>query len=137
MVRGALSLFLAATIATCPFFCTLNGMVAKAVGKSSHACPYCCHSDPSPKQSQPAAPDDSRSKSRECCQCICGGAVSGAGSTVAAEFDTSIWSALPVELVLPQTEAHCPTHFAISQLQPDDGANLGRAMRCLFMSFLC
>jgi hypothetical protein len=26
---------------------------------------------------------------------------------------------------------------SVAELQPDDGANLGRTMRCLFMSFLC
>jgi hypothetical protein len=45
MPRRALSLLLVATIATCPFFCTLNGAVAKVVGNTAHSCCDCCHGD--------------------------------------------------------------------------------------------
>jgi hypothetical protein len=51
--------------------------------------------------------------------------------------DTSLWAPLPIECVQLATAAAAAEHWTIDQLQPDDGSNVGRAMRCLFLSFLC
>jgi hypothetical protein len=55
----------------------------------------------------------------------------------AVGLDTSWWTALPVQKVATPSAAEAASCLSISQLQPDDGSNVGRAMRCLFMSFLC
>src|SRR6185295_5082784 len=96
MLRRSLSLVLAATIATCPFFCRLNGAIAKAAGKSPHPCCDCCHSDHSSGQTQRSdGSDRCPPNSGKSCQCICGGAISELGNAVDIALDVSMWSILP------------------------------------------
>jgi hypothetical protein len=137
MLRHTLSLLLVASIAACPFVCTLSGGPAKAAGKASHGCCDCCHDEQSPEPMTPGDSQQCPTKSHTCCQCICGGAVFEVDGTPDCGVDTSLWATLPGEGVQMVTAAVAAEHWSIDQLQPDDGANVGRAMRCLLMSFLC
>src|SRR5215510_5527530 len=107
MLRRALSLLLVATIATCPFFCTLNGAVAKVVGNTAHSCCDCCHSDHAGAARLPNGSNHCPPEPGKCCQCICGGAISDVGSAHFASFDWSLWTYLPAEFV-PAVSAFHP-----------------------------
>jgi hypothetical protein len=137
MLRRALSLLLVASIASCPFICNLNGALAKVTGGVPHTCCDCCHDEHPAKSECPDHSDHSPLKQGKCCQCICGGAISDAGSASLVTLDLSAWTFLPEQSAPALTAIHSPKPLSIAQLQPDDGANLGRTMRCLFMSFLC
>jgi hypothetical protein len=137
MLRRALTLFLVASIAACPFVCTLGGASAKAAGEASRGRCDCCHQEQS---SDPLSPGDSRhcpTNSHECCQCICGGAILEVVDTPGCGVDTSLWAPLPSEGMQILTPTAANRHWCIEHVQPDDGSNVGRAMRCLFMSYLC
>ncbi len=139
MLRRSLSLLLVATIFACPFFCSLSAAIARSSnGGDTPVCCGCFHPQNSADQGQ----HSNRSKhcppnSGKCCQCICGGAVSELAGTQDFSVDTSWWTILPIANALLPTVCETQNHVSIAQLQPDDGLNLGRSMRCLFMSFLC
>lgn len=138
MFRRLLSLMLVATIAACPFFCTLNGATAKVSGEKPHPCCDCCHANHSPEQSQ--HPDGSKSCppiSGKACQCICGGAISEVRAAPDDCIDLNVWAILPIETYAVSRAPETTQLLSISQLQPDDGHNLGRTMRCLLCSFVC
>lgn len=136
MLRRSLSVVLAATIGACPFVCTLSGAIAMVDGKVSHTC--CdCQAQHSTDKSQPSDSDRCPPNSGKCCQCICGGAVSELGSVADIGKDVSWWTILPIDSVLVPSASDTAERVFVAQLQPDDGSNVGRSMRCLFMSFLC
>jgi len=138
MLQKGLSLLLSATLVACPFVCSLNGVVAKVTGNTTHTCCGCCSTAHAPLGSH--APDGSNHRTPspgKSCQCICGGAVSQLSATFHVDLDASFPIALPSEIKSPASECELANHVSIAQLQPDDGTNLGRAMRCIFMSFLC
>ena len=137
MLRHALSLLLVASITSCPFVCNLNGALAKAAGGTPHACCDCCHDEHPAKSECPDGSDHSPLKPTKCCQCICGGAISDIGNAPLVALDWSAWAFLPMDSAPACSAIHVPKVPSVAELQPDDGANLGRTMRCLFMSFLC
>src|SRR3954471_19569984 len=98
MLRHALSLFLAASITSCPFVCNLNGALAKVAGGAPHACCDCCHDEHPAKPECPGRPDHSPPKPGKCCQCICGGAISDIGGAQLVAMDRSAWVFLPTDL---------------------------------------
>src|SRR5262245_31824889 len=120
MVRRLLSLVLAATIVSCPYRCMLTSATAKATGQKHHSCCDCCHEN---EQSGPAqksdTPNNCPTKSGKTCQCICGGAVSDAGSPPDIGLDTSVWTDLPAEFRVAPSAVESAYCISISQLQPD------------------
>jgi len=134
MLNHFLSLTLATVIFGCPFYC---GLPAAADGADS-SCSGCCHHREAspPADSEPAPADDSHS-SQGACQCICGGAVIDHWGLPVTPTDLTGFAAAPmtVSLVVCESEARLNALHAL--LQPDDGMNPGRAMRCLFMTYLC
>ena len=52
-------------------------------------------------------------------------------------IDMNVWAVLPTEIMAIPSAHDAAEHFSICQLQPDDGHNLGRTIRCLFSSYLC
>jgi len=119
-------------LVACPFFCSLNGAIAKVTGNPVHSC--CSHSS---NQGDPLG--DSRGAPKPCKadQCICNGAVSELKAPLDLAPDASLWTALATDSLPLQIVFEGVHQPSISQLKPDDGANLGRAMRCLFSSLLC
>jgi hypothetical protein len=138
MVRRLLSLVLAATIVACPFCCMVGSATAKAAGEKHRPCCECCHDDrpPAPEQKSDE-PGDCPTKSGTACQCICGGAVSDAGIPPDVGVDRSVWADLPADGLAALSVAEANLCITTAQLQPDDGHNLGRIMRCLFSTYLC
>jgi hypothetical protein len=115
----------------------VNGALAKAVGGAAHSCCDCCHRGSADGARLPNGSDHCPPKPGKACQCICGGAISDAGVAHLASFDWSLWTYLPAEFLPAVSAFLAADQVSVAQLQPDDGNNLGRNMRCLFMSLIC
>src|SRR3954453_10992667 len=138
MLQRGLSLLLSATLVACPFFCTLQITVAKAAGTNLHTCCDCCAAAHAANQPAPSHGSNHRpSNSGKSCQCICGGAVNQLSAPVDFGLDINWLMVLPAESQCISSKFDPASPVSIDRLQPDDGTNLGRSMRCLFNSFLC
>lgn len=137
MLNRALAILLTTTIVACPLVCHSGPATVGAAGCASR-CGGCCHAN-----SQPASPGEQscpgRDSSRDSegnCQCLCGGAVLENACSVGAHFDAS-WS-----FPLPELESVRP-HLQSADVRPNiahcpnGGMNPGRALCCLYNTFLC
>ncbi|HJQ78856.1 MAG TPA: hypothetical protein VJ828_02820 [Lacipirellulaceae bacterium] len=133
-----LSIYLAATILTCPLVCRF-GQCSAAAGESQRiGCCSCCHGcAPQSSENHPAAPERGSSDPTGSCQCICGGAVVDDAGSVIAQLDTSWWS--PVAIILPHSIDADSIEFDgfCAAPWPDIGMNPGRALCCLYSTLLC
>jgi hypothetical protein len=139
MMNHILTIVLAASVATCPFVC-LGGddCCADASPAIAQVCCDECHDQP------PAGADEHGSRPvgepgspRSSCQCVCGGAVMERTGLADLQLDAHDWVAIfPANDVISQVIASQPAVVSWRHL-PDDGANLGRALRCRMMSLLC
>jgi hypothetical protein len=131
MLSHALSLILATTTFACPFLC--GEAISFVARDDAEATCKCCCSHNVPKQSDETPDEDCG----ESCQCVCGGAVV---DHAASHIDGCDLSALSMQIVIDvhassQTSARMIAERA--KREPLDGMNCGRAMRCLFESYLC
>jgi hypothetical protein len=139
MLRRTLSILLTAMIVACPCFCKASGVGRDANCAENAGCCGCCHSNSSSHEADhsPAPSDHSRHGAPRCCQCICGGAVVDDGAHLDVVPDISFWVA--VELAQPVFIDASVTSGdpRWTTPPPDDGANVGRTLRCWYQSFLC
>jgi hypothetical protein len=135
MNNHILSIVLATSIATCPFICRAGSdCCADATAPRAHEC---CHECPSESDEHNSLPVGESGSPGSSCQCICGGAVIEGTGQLDVQLDAHYWAAIPLSGdVIAQVIESQPAVVSWRHL-PDDGANLGRAMRCRMMSLLC
>jgi hypothetical protein len=133
MLDRFLSLTLTVALFGCPLVCGLAPAVGAEEQEAAHGC-ECCHQlDESVPDEQTPAPTDHGSAF---CQCICNGAVIEHAIILNLGVDLGCWAPVAVIASLETTsDAQLSLVQAASQL--DDGTNPGRAMRCLYMTYLC
>ena len=128
------------SVIACPLVCHADQGSARAGFAGGASCCDRCRADrvanPAAEQSLPR--HDPSPDSGKPCQCLCGGAIVEIADTPTVIIDTS-WSQ-PCIVVAPLLLAH--THeTSFRQFSavpwPDIGMNPGRALRCLFSTFLC
>jgi len=129
-------MLMTATIFACPLFCSLGRCYEHAGDKG---CCSCCHdvgnsnsSDDKSCPTKPVPPESGKG-----CQCICGGAVFEDAGFHDVQLDVR-WE-LPVAVTLPAIVGSQTTQLARNSEArlPDLGMNPGRALCCLYGTFLC
>jgi len=138
LAKQSVSVLLATSVFACPLICYSGHAVARAGGKPVASC--CCHSAANaPPAGDHSRGNPSRSQGPKCgCQGICGGAVVENDTAHNLTLDTT-WS-LPVAVIAPLLLARLEeTRFNrfCATPWPDDGMNRGRALCCLYCTFLC
>jgi hypothetical protein len=135
MLKRLLSLTLIAALLECPFICGLAPVV-RAQEQGAARCCGCCHHEESIPADQGSAPADPSQGGNAVCQCICNGAVIEHAAVLYLGIALDCWTpvAAPTSFV-PSSSGQIRLLQAVSQ--PDDGTNPGRAMRCLFSTYLC
>jgi hypothetical protein len=136
-MRRALAILLSAAVFSCPLFCTL-GRCGEDAGDQGQRCSCCDHEGSSavPEDgSRPMKP--ANHEAGGACQCICGGAVVEDASLDGVQLDVRL--DLPVATILPAIIAAQIAEPVPSREVhlPDDGMNPGRALCCLYSTFLC
>ena len=136
MFKTLLSIALATTIFACPLLCRTSASV-RVTAASPGGCCSCCHSHQEQSPADNAPPSNQDKGSSGCCQCICGGALLDVDGSHVAGVDVTFWA--PVAIVEPLAAQAIAARLNASggALQRSDGMNPGRALRCLFMTFLC
>lgn len=135
MFNRILSILLASTIATCPLLCKWK--VAR--GADAGSCCCCCQAHGGQERgSDHRSPSDQPSRSpAKPCQCICGGAVIQPVSLPHFGPEISWPIAIPPlhSAALFADASRCNSFMAPPP--PGGSMNPGRALRCLFATFLC
>ncbi len=130
-----LSLTLIVALLDCPMLCGLLQTVCAEGPAENPVCSCCQHCGAPPTGEEPA-PSRPAPSDNSICQCICNGAVIDYATLQFPDIDFDYWSPLPVTTPTITASAGYLTSGRAA-LWPDDGMNLGRAMRCLFMTYLC
>jgi hypothetical protein len=139
MCSRILSVVLATIIVGCPALCGSACAQPTTSKKVRARCACCCHTQSRHTPSRHDSPSE-KAPQHNCdhsCQCICGGAIVDLASQFSAGDDLG-WTT-----PLPTADVHLPSALARlvavspDSLQPDDGANPGRTLRCLLSTFLC
>jgi hypothetical protein len=143
MLNRALSILLTAMLAACPCFCKGGGTSHADEHTELHAHCGCCHAEiPFHAHDEESSSSDSDHDSAPCSdrcggQCICNGAVVEDAIALDLNLDAGWWAAV----VLPQLHivqvADSNGITRQSAHPPDNGANLGRTLCCLYQTFLC
>lgn len=133
MPRRVTSLLLAFALFACPYFCG-SGCCSGVEGASaaSHSCCQAPGHGHAPADHAPGK----RGHSDAGCQCICAGAVVDHASAPPIGVDTAVWAPVALGAAAVVTSASHSNYLDIV-LQPDDGMNVGRALRCRHMSLVC
>lgn len=133
------AILMTVAIFACPLLCTLGECHVRADGEArSPGCGCCQGSDAANCGGEDSCPTGPRkSNGGHSRQCICGGAVVDDASSQFAGIDMS-WS-LPMAVVAPQLGyvAAIPGCQVVAAPWPDVGMNRGRAICCLFNTYLC
>jgi hypothetical protein len=129
MLSRLLSLLLATTVFVCPFVCRAGEAVALP-GEKADVCPCCCHEG----DQESDGPDE---KPISDCQCVCGGAVVDHAAANHYDFDLQESATLIVVDLQTSSQASAKSISERAEREPLEGMNCGRAMRCLFETFLC
>jgi hypothetical protein len=136
MLSRATPLTLIAAVLLCPFMCG-PAQVVRADDDSTPSCCGCCHhgeeSSPAEGGSEPSEPSE---HGNAFCNCICNGAVIDHAVFPPMGVDLNCWSLVPAAVPLVAVTYGQLSLYQTS-CQPDDGMNPGRAMRCLFMTYVC
>jgi hypothetical protein len=136
MLSRLLSLTLVVAVLDCPMLCG-PATTVRADDSSAAGCSGCCHHHQAPapaeEDSAPAAPTHDGDA---VCQCICNGAVVDHAAVQPVGVDLDNWAPVAVTPSLVTTSSG---RLSLLQAvhQPDDGMNPGRALRCLYMTYLC
>lgn len=128
MLSRLLSLLLATTVFACPFLCRAGEADAPSEEKVD-ACSCCHHEEPTG--------DDSGESSDTGCQCVCAGAVVEHAASNYFDFNLQDSVMQFVVDVYASSQKSAETISERAELEPLDGMNCGRAMRCLYETFLC
>lgn len=140
-MQRASCLLLAITLVACPLFCSAglcggtahNDSVSREVQRCCPCCPV--HDSPADRSNQDRS-NSGEQPSSDGCQCICGGAVSGEGATMAAARLLS--DAMGVPAVVDFTLVFALDFRRLSARFPDVGWHpSGRELCSLHMTFLC
>lgn len=137
MLRAILSLLLSASVISCPLLCRAGSACCR--GEQSQRTYTCCDSrcqQNAHPASHKSGPANHRPHSPASCNCICRGAVVEISASQHLEFVGHAWAAIPSVDPLLVVIAHIGPQAASWETLPDD-VNLGRAMRCRMMSYLC
>ena len=138
MISRLLSLTLIAAIFDCPMLCGVAPTVCALEVKAVSCCGGCHWTDKPLPTDDPSAPTDNRSQDgKSCCQCVCNGAVVEVAALPSFGIDLDWWAPVPATTALVANASQGQLSFLHAAHQPDDGMNPGRAMRCLFVTFLC
>lgn len=129
MFSRLLSLLLATTVFACPFVCRAGEAVALP-GKKADAC-SCCHHG---SEQDSSVPDETPISD---CQCVCAGAVVDQAATNHYDFDMQESAMLIVVDLHASSQASARAISARAEREPPGGMNCGRAICCLFETFLC
>jgi hypothetical protein len=130
MLRRLLSVTLVAALFECPLICGLAPAVC-ADEQVASSC-ECCHHPDEPVPAEQTPGDDGNFL----CQCICNGAVVEHAIVFNPGVDLSCW--VPITAIAPAGSlSRAQLNIFQAASRPDDGMNPGRAMRCLFMTYLC
>jgi hypothetical protein len=127
------------TIVACPLVCTIGHGTTRAADEASASCCACCKTSGEPVSSdEPACPPhDSSTGSGTCCHCVCGGALV-ADVTLCDTLSDSNWSLAASLEGVDGASLHA---FRLSPFcaasWPNIGMNPGRALCCLFNTYLC
>jgi hypothetical protein len=136
MLSRLLSLTLVVAVLDCPMLCG-PALTVRAQDSAAVSCSSCCHhhhQEQAPAEgSAPSAPSQDDAV---VCQCICNGAVVDHAAVQPVGIDLDNWAPVAVTRSLVATSSGRLTLLQAVH-QPDDGMNPGRAMRCLFMTYLC
>lgn len=137
-MQWAVTILLTAAIFACPILCAVGDCYDCDSGEAADGC-SCCHEGGAANSGDGNSyPADSRPPdSGDACACICGGAVVDDAGSHVVHFDWS-WS-LPVAVVEPAVGQLHEALFRQFSLAPwpDVGRNAGRAICCLFSTYLC
>jgi hypothetical protein len=136
MIRRLLSIALAATVLSCPLFCRMGAACCATGATAKAGCDRCHEHDADAPADQSRRPD-SQDKSQGNCQCICGGAVIEFDASHVIALDVISWIALPIDERPVTAPASTGQGQAAGIHRLGDDMNPGRALRCLFMSYLC
>lgn len=133
----AVSSLLVAVLLTCPLVCRTGHAARHDAGQTERGCGCCERHSASTSGHDHCPADRSPSGSGHSCQCICGGAVVDSAGVVQVDFDWH-WSVplAPVALEAAQIFDVAPQTFSMTPW-PDVGMNHGRALCCLYNTFLC
>jgi hypothetical protein len=129
MLTRLIPLALAINLFACPLICRAAHSFG-APQSTAESC-GCCH------HSKDSAPTGQSGGRKAGCQCICGGAVMDHGTLPTYAIDADHWALLPAMTVGEMSAPECLQSSAHPTFLIDDGMNVGRAMRCLYMTFLC
>jgi hypothetical protein len=134
MLSRLLSLTLIAALLECPFICGLAPVV-RAQEQGAARCGCCHHEEsiPADQGSVPAAPSQG---GNAVCQCICNGAVIEHAAQLPLGIAIDCWTPVAVTTSFVASSSGQLSLLQAANL-PDDGTNPGRAMRCLFSTYLC
>jgi hypothetical protein len=130
----SIAITMIATLLSCPLLCAAGESLV--AGSAKGEMKRCCCCDKHGEDG--SCPTDSRrSHSGHSCQCICGGAVVDDAGAVVVAFDWG-WS-VPIEpaaVVVGQAIELELRRFSVAAW-PDVGMNRGRAICCMFNTYLC
>jgi hypothetical protein len=133
MGKRLITLTLVFTVFSCPFVCGMTPK-ARAISEPVKPCCCCCHEAAPPANGDP--PSQAPHDDDYVCQCICNGAVVDHVVLPPAGINLDYW--MPVAVKATSAKSACnPTDSIRTCEKVDDAMNPGRAMRCLFMSYLC
>jgi hypothetical protein len=135
MYRRSITAALILSLLACPLVCRTGlalPWLASGQSAATHCCPHC--QAKLPDQSAPSSPAPAN-HSESKCDCICAGAIVGAGGdSLAVDLPLSLdWPPLAIDIV---AEQHCLAahHFSVPH---DHAAPSGRTLRALISSLLC
>jgi hypothetical protein len=139
MFGRALSILLAGYIFACPVLCRADvlccGEDSSRVVETS--CCDSCHESESPTEHESVPSEPTSPSPVECGGCICGGAVVEVSTSQHVHLDALNLIAILFADQDNSLVADIRRTTASWATIPDDGINLGRAMRCQLMSYLC
>jgi len=136
MLRRLLSLTLVAALLQCPFSCGLVVRVRANEGEANIRC-SCCHHGKNKFPARHNSAPTNHIPDKHCCgQCICNGAVIEHAANQSPSIDLDCWGPVPATASVTAV-SRAVLSFEQSAHQAGDGMNPGRAMRCLFVSYLC
>lgn len=139
MFHRGLSILLAAYILACPILCGAD-VVCCGEDSSCDVVASCCDScreGESPLEHESVPSESNPPSPGECGGCICGGAVVEVSAFQHVLLDGLNLIAIPFVDPVSSVVTDIRRTTASWANMPDDGMNLGRAMRCQMMSYLC
>jgi hypothetical protein len=134
MLSRAFSILLITAIFNCPLCCSWGAGSVRSGDTAKTHCRGCCHSPAKSESGEQSCPLREPGK---CCQCICGGAIVGDAVAQDIGFDASLPMPVANRAVVSVPAQYIEFLRIRTTPWPDDGVNVGRAMCCLYSTFLC